>query len=183
MLPSLHVKSRMAPSDLSPCWWPCFRRMHVPTIEIGRPVRQPRGRLLTEGGIERAVQLAAIDMGATGAVFIILDSEGDCPAELGPLLLSRAQNARPDKRVTVVLAHHEFEAWFLASASSLAGRRRLRDNIHDHPAPETVPGCKEWLEQWMPPNARYSETTDQAALAAVFNLATRAESAFIRQAV
>jgi len=50
---------------------------HVP-IEIGRPVRQPRGRLLTEGGIERAVQFAAIDMGATGAVFIILDSEGDC---------------------------------------------------------------------------------------------------------
>ena len=147
-------------------------------IVVSRPIRQARGTLLKEGGIERAVDLACIEMGARGVVLVLLDSEGECPKKLAPVLLSRARNARPDKRVAMVLAHHEFEAWFLAAASSLAGRRGLAADIQDHPHPEEVSGCKEWLEQRMPPTSKYSETADQPAFAAIFDLqlARRADS-------
>jgi hypothetical protein len=91
-------------------------------------------------------------------------------------LLARAETARPDKSSLVVLAHQEFEAWFLASASSLKGQRGLSQEIEDHEHPESIRGCKEWLENWMPPTRKYSETTDQAAFAATFDL-TRARRA------
>lgn len=140
-------------------------------IEIARPIRRPRSTLLKVGGIESAVQLAAIEMGESGAIFVILDSEGECPRELGPSMLARAQKVRSDRSSLVVLAHQEFEAWFLASASSLKGQRGLSQDIEDHDHPESFRGCKEWLEIWMPPTSKYSETADQAAFTATFDLA------------
>jgi hypothetical protein len=138
-------------------------------IKVEQPIRDARGSLLKEGGIERAVKLAAIQMGDLGAIFILLDSEGDCPAQLAPSLYGRARDARPDKRISVVLAHQEFEAWFLASGSSLKGRGGLSDDIEDHDSPESVQNCKGWLERWMPLKSKYSETADQPCLAAIFN--------------
>ena len=147
-------------------------------IDIAPSIRQAKGTLLKQGGIENTVGLAAIAMGESGAIFILLDSDGDCPARLAAQLLERARTARGDKRISVVLAHQEFEAWFLASASSLRGMRRLRADMTDHDNPESVRGCKEWLEKWLPPASKYSETTDQAAFAAKFDmtLARRAPS-------
>jgi hypothetical protein len=139
-------------------------------MDVERPIRQARGSLLKEGGIERAVSLAAIKMGALGAIVILLDSEGDCPALLGPSLRERARIARSDKRISLVLAHQEFEAWFLASASSLKGQRMLKDDIEDHQNPESVQGCKERLTTWMPAPSRYSPTVDQSAFAATFDM-------------
>jgi hypothetical protein len=54
----------------------------------------------------------------------------------------------------------------------------LGDDIQDHPTPEDVRDCKGWLETAMPPTSKYSETADQAALTAVFDvgLARRAPS-------
>ena len=147
-------------------------------VDIARPIRQPRGTLLKEGGIERAAQLAAIEVGGSGATLILIDSEGECPADLAPTLLARARIGRGGKRISVVLAHHEYEAWFLASLSSLQGRCRLAADIQDHPNPENVQGCKQWLENRMPSTSRYSETADQPALTAAFDiqLARRAPS-------
>ena len=139
-------------------------------IEVAHPIRQPRASLMKVGGLENAVGLAAIAIGEHGTILALLDSESDCPAELAPALLARARNARPDKQISLVLAHQEFEAWFLAAASSLKGMRGLREEIEDHPSPESVRGCKEWLEAWMPQNRKYSETIDQPALAATFDL-------------
>lgn len=140
-------------------------------IDIAQPIRQPRGSLLKAGRIEAAVQFAAIEMGQDGAVLILIDSEGDCPREHGPSLAERARTARDDKRISVVLAHCEYEAWFLASASSLRGVRRLSAEMPDHDNPESVRGCKEWLEKWLPPASKYSETADQAALTSAFDMA------------
>lgn len=139
-------------------------------IDVRRPILQSRGTLLREGGIERAVSLAAIESGQDGAIFILIDSDGECPAERAPILLARARNARSDRQIALVLAHQEFEAWFLAAASSLRGHRELAPDIADHPAPETVRGCKEWLEAKMPQARKYSPTADQAAFAATFDL-------------
>jgi Domain of unknown function (DUF4276) len=154
---------------------PLLRRLIVEfnlsiPIVIARPWRQPRGTLLKQGGIEKAVEAACIAMDGPGAVLVLLDSEGGCPAQLGPEMLTRARHARPDQRMALVLAHHEFEAWFLAAASSLARCRGLAADIKDHPNPEAVAGCKEWLEQWMPLTSKYSETADQPALVAAFDM-------------
>lgn len=139
-------------------------------IKTARPIPRPRDSLVKDGGIEAAVNLAADKMGSLSVILVLMDSEGECPGELGPALSVRAQSARPDKSTFVVLAHQEFEAWFLASASSLKGQRGLSEEIEDHHNPESVRGCKEWLEKWMPRARKYSETADQAAFTARFDM-------------
>lgn len=140
----------------------------VPTI---RPVlRIPRSKLVKEGELERAVELAARKMEGPGAILVLLDAEDDCPALLGPQLLRRAATCRPDKNPAVVLAKREFESWFLAAAESLRGRRGLPQDLHAPEQPEEIRGAKEWLERHMPPHVRYSETLDQPAFAALFDL-------------
>jgi hypothetical protein len=110
------------------------------------------------------VELAASVLEREGAIFVLLDSEGDAPCHLAPTLLARARNARRDKRISLVLAHQEFEAWFLAAASTLG----LGSDIQDHPAPESVRDCKGWLRTEAPVG-RYSPSVDQVKLAAVFD--------------
>lgn len=139
-------------------------------IKVEPPIRQSKSRLMKAGGLESAVELAAEQSGDNGAVFVLIDSDGDCPRNIAPELLARAQRARADRKICVIVAHHEYEAWFLASASSLKGCRRLSEGIQDHPTPEEVQNCKGWLEEWMPRNSKYSETVDQPALTALFNL-------------
>jgi hypothetical protein len=139
-------------------------------VDIAPPIRRQRGTLLNTEGIESAVRLAAIKMAGNGAILILIDSDDECPKDLAPKVVKRAKKARADKRISVVLAHREYEAWFLASASSLAGVRRLRADIVDHDGPETVRGCKEWMERWLPKGSKYSERPDQAALSAVFDM-------------
>jgi len=139
-------------------------------IEIAPAIRQSKASLIKEGGLESAVELAAIKTEDNGAILILIDSDGECPRNRAPELLARAQRARADKKISLVLAHHEYEAWFLASASSLKGCRRLSNEIEDHATPESVQNCKGWLEESMLRTSKYSETADQAALTALFDV-------------
>jgi hypothetical protein len=129
-------------------------------VRIPHPLRVPRGRLIKQGELERAVELAARQAGVDGGVLLLLDSDDDCPAELGPALLRRSQAARSDVKISVVLARREFESWFLAAAESL-GLERLDD-------PEAIRGAKEWLSARRP--RKYVETLDQPALAAAMDI-------------
>src|SRR2546421_11414496 len=107
----------------------------------------------------------------TGGVFILVDSDDDCPKQIAPPLLQRAQIARSDVPIAVVLAKFEFEAWFLAAAESIAGRRGLQAALRPPPDPEAIRDAKGWLQRHMQPrNRKYSATTDQPALTALFDL-------------
>ena len=139
-------------------------------IIVERPIRAPRNLVVKADELERRVELAARKIGGQGAIFIILDSEDDCPAELGPELLRRASQTREDLPIAVVIANREFEAWFLAAAESLRGKRGLKNNIHPPNDPEAIRGAKEWLDRRMENNESYSETTDQPAFTELFNL-------------
>jgi hypothetical protein len=97
-------------------------------------------------------------------VFVLIDADDDCPATLGPSLQARAQAARPDVPVSVVLAKSEFEAWFLASAVSLRGKRDLPDDMHPPADPEGIRDAKGWLSRQMPDGRVYVETVDQGKL-------------------
>ena len=100
-------------------------------VEVRPVLRIPASRLLREGELERQVELAGRWVAPHGAILVLLDchADGSCPAVDGPNLLERMRAARPDLATSVVLAKKEFEAWFLASATSLRGHRRLAQDL------------------------------------------------------
>ncbi len=132
--------------------------------------RVPRSKLVQSGELERSIDVAARRVQPHGAILILIDADDDCPARLGPELLKRAR-AVTSLPVGVVLAKREFEAWFLAAAQSLRGRRRLAEDLEPPPDPETIRGAKEWLRRHQVGRYLYSARTDQTALTAVFDMA------------
>ena len=139
-------------------------------IVVLPPMRRPRNQVVKENELERAVEFVARQIGGQGAIFIIFDSDDDCPAELGPALFHRASQARSDLPIAVVLAKHEFEAWFLAAAESLQGQRGLKNELHSPDNPEAIRGAKEWLRQQMQTGKTYRSRRDQPALTALFDI-------------
>jgi hypothetical protein len=143
------------------------------TVHVPRAIRVSRSKFIKAGELERTVELAARQVRGQGAILILIDSDDDCPAQLGPELQKRAVAARSDLPIGAVLAKREFESWFLAAAESLRGKRELPMTLQPPPHPEAIHGAKEWLSQQMPSGKNYVPTEDQAALTAQFDL-TRA---------
>jgi len=139
-------------------------------IHVGKPLRVPKSKLLRGDEFERTIELAGRFAGAEGGIFVLIDSDDDCPKEWGPRLLERAHRKRSNQPISVVLAKQEFEAWFLASAESLRGKRGLADDLAAPGDPEAIRGAKEWLSAQKRDGSRYSETVDQPALAKIFDL-------------
>lgn len=140
-------------------------------VDCPRPIRVPRGKLIAKPDeMERAVRLARLEAGESGAILVVLDSDGDPPCQLGPNLHRRVKTFAGDMDTGVVVAHREFEAWFLAAAESLRGHRGLPADLVGPPYPESIADAKRWLRERMPPGRRYRETADQPALAAIFDL-------------
>ena len=140
-------------------------------LDVPRPIRVRRDRFLKEGELERYVALAAARAGDGGCIVILLDANGDCPAEFAPIILQRARAARTDIRVEVVLAKCEYEAWLLSAIESIAGTRGIHPNVSAPPNPESIRGAKEWLRM----HGSYRPTADQAALTARFDMALARE--------
>lgn len=140
------------------------------TLKTPTPHRIPKTKLLKVGQLEAAVSAAGNKIPGRGGILVLLDADESCPADLAPVLQARAQRARPDKVVTVVLAKCEFEAWFLAAAPSLSSKRDLKEALACPQDSEAIRDAKGWLTQHMPPGRSYKETADQPALAALFDL-------------
>lgn len=143
-----------------------------PELPIGKLplIRVSRSKVIQEDELERVVEYLARKIRGRGAIFVLLDSDDDCPAQLGPKLLCRARQARSDLPIAVVLAKHEFEAWFLAAAESLQGQRGLRDDLLPPGNPEGIRGAKGWLRRQLESGETYRETIDQPKLTARFDL-------------
>ena len=139
-------------------------------IDIHQPIRVNRNQIVLPDKLEQEVKLVVQKINGQGAIFIILDSDDDCPAQLGPALLYRASQVRDNLPITVVLAKREFEAWFLASAESLRGKRGLKSDLQSPNNPEAIRDAKGWLNGHIEGNRRYRETRDQPALAAQFDI-------------
>ncbi|MBL7497324.1 DUF4276 family protein [Frankia sp. CNm7] len=114
-------------------------------LELPRPHRVSRPTVVGKDGLESVLAVVAEQVDQADGVLVLLDADDDCPAALGPSLLARSQICRPDRRVSVVIANREFEAWFLAAAASLAGRRGLRTDLTTPADPERRRDCKGWL--------------------------------------
>ncbi len=144
-------------------------KAEVWSVTIGRPIRQPRGRLVRESDLKRAIRLALLQP-ECDAVLVLFDGDSDCPAELGPSIREWALAASGKVPCEVVIAHREYEAWFLAAIESLRGHRRIRSDALSHPNPEQPRGAKSQLESRMEPGTTYLETTDQPSFSAGFSL-------------
>jgi hypothetical protein len=139
-------------------------------IDFLRPIRRKRSELVTEAALRKSVRVALLQDGCTG-ILILLDGDDDCPGELGPRIQGWATDEARMIACAVVIASTEYEAWFLSSLESLRGRRGIRADAVSHPTPESVRGAKENLEENMDKPSGYIETTDQAALTALFDFA------------
>lgn len=141
-------------------------------IKIEPILRVPSSRLIKEEGVERSVELAVRLAGRRVGILILMDCdrENGCPAIDGPALLDRASKARPDIPISVVLAKKEYEAWFIAAAESLRGKRGLKNDLSIFTDPEEIRGAKEWLSNRMPPTDPYVETIHQASFTSAFDM-------------
>lgn len=138
--------------------------------EVITPIRVQRDRFLNrEEEFRRHLYLAATKSGADGWILILLDADDDCPADFASKLLNRARAYIAHRRISVVLANREFEAWFLAAAASLHGHRGFVFDPEDAIDAEMPRDAKGWLRMRMSSGV-YGETTDQPAFSALFDL-------------
>jgi len=150
-----------------------FRRIlahqNMHDVSIARPFRVKRNRVVHPQELERAVTLAISDRAGAAGVIVVLDSDDDCPAQLGPELLARAR-AATDLPVAIVLARKELECWFLGAKESLRGTRGISNDSASPPDPEEIRGAKERLTKNMSRGRRYLEVDDQPAFADAIDL-------------
>lgn len=138
-------------------------------LDVGRPIRSRHSDLVQETSLRKVVQLARRQP-QCGAILVLLDSDDACPKEKAPEIEAWARAETGDVPVAVVMAKSEFEAWFLAAVESLRGMRGIVENAEPPEKPEEIRGAKERLEELMLRGRSYSETADQAALAAQFDM-------------
>ncbi len=109
------------------------------------------------------------------ALLILTDEDDDCPKERAPEMAAWLRDLDLPVPAAVVLAHREYETFFLPCIPLMAGRDLVnRQNVKRRGFPEglTYPstnyeerrGVKEWLSRHLPPGRSYKETTDQLAL-------------------
>ena len=128
-------------------------------------------------GIEHYVE-AALRSGPD-AILVVLDADDECvhrsgAVGLGPKLLDRARAVAPQVPMAVVVANREYEAWFLASLSSLRGRgllpqdRRLPEPL----VPEAPKNCKGLIARLL--GCHYEERVHQHRLTGGLTFSPRA---------
>ena len=160
-------------------------------MQVLPPFRPKRDQFLQDDGVvlAREVQKASLKLLvkvsaeplSVGVVLIFVDAEELCPATTAPALLSKAQAARSDINISCVLPCKMFENWFVASASSLAGKNGLPEVLVAPENCEAVSG-KSWIDdriREVKPNRCYSETVDGPELVIAMNLqevSTRSDS-------
>lgn len=120
-------------------------------------------------GVERFVE-AALRADHLAAIVVMLDADDDCPAELGPALLGRAQRVDTSVPLSVVVAKRMYENWILADFASLRARSVLPGAAFyaDRGDPESDSSPKRSLK--LIRGEPYKETTHQALLTAALSL-------------
>jgi hypothetical protein len=138
--------------------------------DVPAPIRVRRDRFINrEDEFRRHLLLAAAKAGDEGWVLILLDSDDDCAVQASRQLLGRAQRVIPHRRVSVVMAVREYEAWFIAAADSLNGCRGFSFEAGQPVAAEVPRDAKGWLKERIA-GRTYGETIDQPAFTAVMDL-------------
>ncbi len=143
---------------------PVLLRRLAPALDVARPFRVKRNRVVKPGELERAIALAQQDRRDPTGILVVLDADDDCPATLAPSLLERCRRVT-ELPCAVVIANHEIEAWLLGGVSGLRGHRGVREDANWTGDPEAPRGAKGCLEGLMAGRS-YVDVDDQPALMA-----------------
>lgn len=139
------------------------------SIEVGHPIRRTQAQLRHQKSVADAVALALLQP-ECAAILFLFDEEDTCPVERAQEVLAWARTAAHGTPCDVVVAHREYETWFLATVDSLRGKCGIDPAAEPPAIPEVHRDAKTALEAHMPPERAYSETGDQPALSAAFDL-------------
>jgi hypothetical protein len=141
-------------------------------VNVLRPIRQPRGKLVQRDGLLKAIDLASMMLSAIASadrrlILVLFDADEDLPCVLAPSLLDIVRKDRAHLDVAIVLAYREFETWFAAAAESLTAffKLEITPPVLD---PETAGQRKGAVHRWM--QGRYSPTIDQVRLTQAMDL-------------
>jgi hypothetical protein len=121
-----------------------------------------RQLLVREGELGRSIIQAERSRAEASSVFIVLDADDDCPADLSAILLRRAR-AQTKLAVRVVLPRIEIEAWILAAVDSLRGIRGIRNDAWPPVDPEAIRDAKGAVTGLMEDGRGYVATDDLPA--------------------
>lgn len=138
-------------------------------ITIGTPIRRPSSDLNNKKNFQSAVQLALLQ-DECAAILILFDLDEGCPKQKAAELTIWAREVAANVPCAVVLAHREYEAWFLAAVESLRGYNGIPFDAESPVEPESIRGAKQYLERLMGRPYSYSETSDQVRLTARFDM-------------
>lgn len=123
-------------------------------IRVTTPVRFPKSKLTDPSELRRAasIALANIPLKHDGLILLLLDADDNCPAELGPRLLSVLEPCCPHVRCFVSVARREFESWIVGGIAEF-----------DEPEPERTGTPKARIATRN--EGKYKEAVDQARFA------------------
>ncbi|KYF61527.1 hypothetical protein BE11_19275 [Sorangium cellulosum] len=128
-----------------------------------------RGKALnTRAGVLQVCELLRSERDCPFAL-LLRDEDDGCPATAGPETAAWVAAASLPFPVAVVLAHREFEAWFLPCIHLMADRDirpgvRIARGTTCPTNPEGIRDVKGWLSKRFPPGKAYKPTLDQLTL-------------------
>lgn len=135
--------------------------------------------LHTRAGVLKTCEILRRKSDCVGCL-LLRDEDDGCPAARGPEAAAWVAEAGLSFPVAVVLAHCEYEAWFLPCIHLLAGRPLVDPNGQSRPGirpgttfqgnPESIRGVKEWLTRHFPDGKSYKPTLDQLSLTRMLDL-------------
>jgi hypothetical protein len=138
-------------------------------LQILSPFRRHASEFLDEQAVRKIVRLSLL-RGCEG-ILILFDSDRRCPLEWAPRITGWARSEARGVPCEVVIAHCEYEAWFLGSLESLRGCQGVRPDVSSIQDPESMRDAKKRLTASMEPGRSYKETELQETLTARFDLA------------
>ncbi|MDY0811046.1 hypothetical protein [Kitasatospora purpeofusca] len=105
--------------------------------EVAQPFRLDSGKMRKPEELGKAIRVQAARVTGRGGVLVLRDGDdGDvtCPVELARMITPRRDLV--EVPVQIVIARYEYESWFLATATSLAGHPAVRDDAATPADPE-----------------------------------------------
>jgi hypothetical protein len=137
-------------------------------LRIPTPFRLKRGLMESLDELSRAVELIARQTAPDGPILIVLDADNTPGCQIAPQLLAKACSLRSDRRIGVVAAVREYEAWIVAGQASLASMPGWIGGNELVEDPEALSSPKAWLDHRL--ENGYSPTIDQIKITRQFDL-------------
>jgi len=141
--------------------------------EIGvsrRPLNAGSCSNLTKaGGLEGFIRAASLRPDCA-AILVLMDADKGCPLKIAQDFVARIRSLGSKHPVVVVIAKFEYEAWFLASLDSIAGKDLdgrpglPAGTLYPEHDVELLVSVKGWLNRKFPGSHSYKETLDQAPM-------------------